>query len=47
MVHAGSGSNYAEALAPAYLETPKGRVALLSATSSGKLTHVLGNNDEI
>jgi poly-gamma-glutamate capsule biosynthesis protein CapA/YwtB (metallophosphatase superfamily) len=36
MVHAGSGSNYAEALAPAYLETPKGRVALLSATSSGR-----------
>jgi len=36
MVHAGSGSNYAEALAPSYLETPKGRVALLSATSSGR-----------
>ena len=36
MVHAGSGSNYAEAVAPAYLETPKGRVALLSATSSGR-----------
>jgi poly-gamma-glutamate capsule biosynthesis protein CapA/YwtB (metallophosphatase superfamily) len=36
MVHAGSGSNYSEALAPAYLETPKGRVGLLSATSSGR-----------
>ena len=36
MVHAGSGSNYAEALAPAYLETPKGRVALLAATSTGR-----------
>jgi poly-gamma-glutamate capsule biosynthesis protein CapA/YwtB (metallophosphatase superfamily) len=36
MVHAGSGSNYAEAVAPAYLETPRGRVALLSATSSGR-----------
>jgi poly-gamma-glutamate capsule biosynthesis protein CapA/YwtB (metallophosphatase superfamily) len=37
MVHAGTGSNYAEAIAPAYLETPKGRVALISATSSGEL----------
>jgi poly-gamma-glutamate synthesis protein (capsule biosynthesis protein) len=36
MVHAGSGSNYSEALAPAYLETPKGRVGLVSATSSGR-----------
>src|SRR5580704_10418082 len=36
MVHAGSGSNYAEALSPAYLETPKGRVGLVSATSSGR-----------
>jgi len=36
MVHAGSGSNYAEALAPAYLETPKGRVALVAATSTGR-----------
>ena len=36
MVHAGSGSNYAEAVAPAYLETANGRVALVSATSSGR-----------
>jgi poly-gamma-glutamate synthesis protein (capsule biosynthesis protein) len=37
MVHAGTGSNYAEAIAPSYLETPKGRVALVAATSSGEL----------
>lgn len=36
LVHAGTGSNYAEATAPAYLETAKGRVALISATSSGE-----------
>jgi poly-gamma-glutamate synthesis protein (capsule biosynthesis protein) len=36
MVHAGSGENYADALAPAYLDTPKGRVALISATSSAR-----------
>lgn len=36
MVHAGSGNNYAEAVAPAYLETPNGRVALLAATSTGR-----------
>lgn len=36
MIHAGSGRTYAEALAPAYLETPKGRVALVSATSSAR-----------
>lgn len=34
MVHAGSGSNYAAAVAPAYLETPNGRVALIASTSS-------------
>lgn len=34
MVHAGSGSNYAEAVAPAYLETSNGRVGLIAATSS-------------
>jgi poly-gamma-glutamate synthesis protein (capsule biosynthesis protein) len=37
MVHAGTGSNYAEAIAPAYLETDKGRVALIAATSSGEV----------
>ena len=36
MVHAGSGANYAEALAPAYLDTPKGRIALISATTSAR-----------
>jgi poly-gamma-glutamate synthesis protein (capsule biosynthesis protein) len=36
MVHAGSGTNYAEALAPAYMDTPKGRVALISATTSAR-----------
>ena len=34
MVHAGTGRNLAEARAPAYLETPKGRVALLSGTTT-------------
>ena len=37
MVHAGSGSNHAEATAPAYLETPEGRVAIVAATSSGEV----------
>ncbi|HLF77240.1 MAG TPA: CapA family protein [Dehalococcoidia bacterium] len=36
MQHAGSGENYAQALAPTYLDTPKGRVALISATSSAR-----------
>lgn len=36
MVHAGSGNNYAEAVAPGYLETAKGRVALIAATSTGR-----------
>ncbi|MGH7846882.1 MAG: CapA family protein [Candidatus Binatia bacterium] len=36
MVHAGTGENYAEAVSPAYLDTPKGRVALISATSSAR-----------
>ena len=35
MPQAGTGRNLAEARAPKYLETPKGRVALLSATTSG------------
>ena len=34
--HAGTGENYAEAVEPAYLDTPKGRVALISATSSAR-----------
>jgi hypothetical protein len=36
LVHAGSGRNYGEAVAPAYLETAKGRVALVSATTSSR-----------
>jgi poly-gamma-glutamate capsule biosynthesis protein CapA/YwtB (metallophosphatase superfamily) len=36
LVHAGSGRNYAEAMAPAYLETAAGRVGLVSATSSAR-----------
>ena len=35
MVHAGSGRNLAEARAPAYLDTPKGRVALIAAADWG------------
>lgn len=34
LVHAGTGENLAEARAPAYLETPRGRVALLAAAST-------------
>src|ERR1051325_6173505 len=36
MVHAGTGRNLAEAAAPAYLDTSRGRVALVAATSSGR-----------
>jgi poly-gamma-glutamate synthesis protein (capsule biosynthesis protein) len=36
IAHAGTGANYAEALAPAYLETPRGRVALVAATSTSQ-----------
>jgi poly-gamma-glutamate capsule biosynthesis protein CapA/YwtB (metallophosphatase superfamily) len=38
IVHAGTGRNYAEAVAPAYLDTPHGRVALVAATSTSQ-TH--------
>ncbi len=34
LVHAGTGENLAEARAPAYLETPLGRVALLAGAST-------------
>ncbi len=34
LVHAGAGRNLAEARAPAYLETPKGRIALLACAST-------------
>jgi hypothetical protein len=36
MPHAGSGENYAQSLAPSFLDTPKGRIALISATSSAR-----------
>ncbi|MBI2165710.1 MAG: CapA family protein [Chloroflexi bacterium] len=43
LVHAGAGYNLAEARAPGYLETPRGRIALLSCVSSfveaGAATH--------
>lgn len=34
LMHAGTGENLAEARAPGFLETPRGRVALLSAAST-------------
>ena len=34
LMHAGTGENMAEARAPGYLETPNGRVALISAAST-------------
>lgn len=43
LVHAGAGRNLAEARAPRYLETPKGRIALLACASTfveaGLATH--------
>jgi poly-gamma-glutamate capsule biosynthesis protein CapA/YwtB (metallophosphatase superfamily) len=42
MIYAGTGRNYAEAVAPAYLETPKGRVALIAATTSGSFSSRAG-----
>jgi poly-gamma-glutamate capsule biosynthesis protein CapA/YwtB (metallophosphatase superfamily) len=36
LVHAGSGKHSADAVAPAYFDTPAGRVALVSATSSAR-----------
>ena len=35
MPHAGTGRDLSEARSPAYLDTPRGRVALISVTSSG------------
>src|ERR1700736_6044557 len=37
IVHAGTGNNVAEAVAPAYLHTPKGTIALI-ASASGLIT---------
>ena len=43
LVHAGAGNNLAQARAPGYLETPKGRIALLACVSTfveaGAATH--------
>ena len=42
MVYAGTGANLAEASRPCYLETPKGRVALIGACSSFHLSSMAG-----
>jgi poly-gamma-glutamate synthesis protein (capsule biosynthesis protein) len=42
VVHAGSGRNYADAVAPAYLDTERGRVALVSGTTSARLNSRAG-----
>lgn len=41
-VHAGCGRNLDEAAAPAYLDTEKGRVALIAANASGSNTWMAG-----
>lgn len=40
--HAGCGKNLAEASAPAYLDTPKGRVALIAVTTSFEAPSMAG-----
>jgi poly-gamma-glutamate capsule biosynthesis protein CapA/YwtB (metallophosphatase superfamily) len=45
IVHAGTGANYADAVAPAYLETTKGRVALVAATTSGNVASRAGEQN--
>ena len=42
LVHAGTGRNLDEAAAPAYLDTEKGRVALIAASTSGGDTWMAG-----
>ena len=42
MVFSGTGSNLAEASRPCYLETPKGRVALVSACSTFHVSSMAG-----
>ena len=39
--HSGSGRNLAEARAPAYLETPRGRIALVSMTATFRLYDIV------
>lgn len=41
-IYAGIGSNLAEASMPKYIDTPEGRVALISVCSSGKDWHIAG-----
>ena len=41
-VYAGIGRNLAEASMPCYIDTPEGRVALISVCSSGKDWHIAG-----
>lgn len=41
-IYAGVGNNMAEASQPKYLDTPEGRVALISVCSSGKDWHIAG-----
>ena len=41
-IYAGIGHNLAEASQPKYLETPGGRVALISVSSTGKDWHIAG-----
>lgn len=41
-LYAGIGMNLAEASMPVYLDTPEGRVALISVTSTGKDWHIAG-----
>jgi poly-gamma-glutamate capsule biosynthesis protein CapA/YwtB (metallophosphatase superfamily) len=42
IVHAGTGRNLAEARAPAYLDTPNGRVALVATTATFRLWNQAG-----
>ena len=46
LVYSGTGRNLSEARAPAYLETPNGRVALLSVTTSAFLPEVARAGDQ-
>ncbi|MBF4693336.1 CapA family protein [Fusibacter sp. Q10-2] len=41
-IYAGIGKNMAEACQPQYLDTPEGRVALISVCSTGKDWHIAG-----
>lgn len=45
--YAGIGKNYGKAAAPCYLDTPKGRVALISATSTFNEWEIATNNSTL